>query len=99
MTAAGASIVFVGIADRWKPFPGEAALSEATGVEIVPLDITDSQSVADAAAGHRVVPGGLHVVRAVDLALALAGAAHHRLDDARVADGRLAAISQLTTSS
>jgi hypothetical protein len=41
---------------------------------------------ADAPAGHGVVPGLLHVGRAVDLALALAGAAHHGLDDARVAD-------------
>jgi hypothetical protein len=42
----------------------------------------DDAPVAHAAAGHGVVPGFLHVGRAVDLALALARAAHHRLDDA-----------------
>ncbi len=42
--------------------------------------------MAHAAAGHGVVPGLAHIGRAVDLALALAGAAHHGLHDARVAD-------------
>ena len=46
--------------------------------------------MAHAAAGHRVVPRSLHVGRLVDPALALAGARHHRLDDARIADRRLA---------
>ncbi len=46
----------------------------------------DHAAVADAAAGHGVVPGCLDALGAVDLALALAGAAHHRLDHARVAD-------------
>jgi NAD(P)-dependent dehydrogenase (short-subunit alcohol dehydrogenase family)/uncharacterized OB-fold protein len=56
MAAAGASIIFVGIADPWKPFPGEAALRGVPGAEIVPIDITDSRSVADAAGeiAHRV---------------------------------------------
>jgi NAD(P)-dependent dehydrogenase (short-subunit alcohol dehydrogenase family)/uncharacterized OB-fold protein len=56
MAAAGASIIFVGIADPWKPFSGEAALCEIPGVETVALDLTDSQSVADAAGeiAHRV---------------------------------------------
>jgi NAD(P)-dependent dehydrogenase (short-subunit alcohol dehydrogenase family)/uncharacterized OB-fold protein len=56
MVAAGASIVFVGIADPWKPFPGETAIREIQGVEIVPLDMTDTQSVADTAGeiAHRV---------------------------------------------
>jgi NAD(P)-dependent dehydrogenase (short-subunit alcohol dehydrogenase family)/uncharacterized OB-fold protein len=49
IATAGASIVFVGLADPWKPFPGEAALREIPGVEVVSLDITDSQSVADTA--------------------------------------------------
>lgn len=49
MAGAGASIVFVGIADPWKPFPGEAALRAMEGMEVVTLDITDSQSVADVA--------------------------------------------------
>jgi short-subunit dehydrogenase/uncharacterized OB-fold protein len=56
MASAGASIVFVGIADPWKPFPGEAALRAIPVVEIVALDITDSQSVADVAGelSHRI---------------------------------------------
>lgn len=56
MAAAGASLVFVGLADPWKPFPGEAALRAMPGVEIVPLDLTDTRSVADTAGeiAHRV---------------------------------------------
>jgi short-subunit dehydrogenase len=56
MAAAGASIVFVGVADRWKPFPGEAALHDLPNSEVVALDITNSQSVADVAGeiAHRV---------------------------------------------
>jgi NAD(P)-dependent dehydrogenase (short-subunit alcohol dehydrogenase family)/uncharacterized OB-fold protein len=49
LKAAGASIVFVGIAEPWKPFRGEEAL-RASGVDIVPLDIGDEKSVADLAA-------------------------------------------------
>jgi NAD(P)-dependent dehydrogenase (short-subunit alcohol dehydrogenase family)/uncharacterized OB-fold protein len=47
---AGASIVFVGIADPWKPFPGMAELSKIGRVEIVPLDLTDTESVTELAA-------------------------------------------------
>jgi NAD(P)-dependent dehydrogenase (short-subunit alcohol dehydrogenase family)/uncharacterized OB-fold protein len=56
MAAAGASIIFVGLADPWKPFPNQAALRTIPGVEIIPLDITDTQSVADVAGeiAHRV---------------------------------------------
>jgi NAD(P)-dependent dehydrogenase (short-subunit alcohol dehydrogenase family)/uncharacterized OB-fold protein len=46
---AGASIVFVGIADAWKPFPGMEALRGTERVEIVPLDMTDTESVAEQA--------------------------------------------------
>jgi NAD(P)-dependent dehydrogenase (short-subunit alcohol dehydrogenase family)/uncharacterized OB-fold protein len=46
---AGASIVFVGIADAWKPFPGMEALRGIERVEIVPLDMTDTESVAEQA--------------------------------------------------
>lgn len=46
---AGASIVFVGVADPWKPFPGMAVLAGIPQVELVPLDLTDTQSVADLA--------------------------------------------------
>jgi NAD(P)-dependent dehydrogenase (short-subunit alcohol dehydrogenase family)/uncharacterized OB-fold protein len=49
LKAAGASIVFVGVAEPWKPFAGEDAL-RALGVEIVPLDVGDEKSVADLAA-------------------------------------------------
>jgi NAD(P)-dependent dehydrogenase (short-subunit alcohol dehydrogenase family)/uncharacterized OB-fold protein len=46
---AGASIVFVGIADPWKPFPGLDALRKIERVEIVPLDVTDTESVTEQA--------------------------------------------------
>src|SRR5665213_1690862 len=49
LSDAEASIVFVGIADPWKPFPGEAALRRVARVEIVPLDLTDTVSVEDLA--------------------------------------------------
>jgi NAD(P)-dependent dehydrogenase (short-subunit alcohol dehydrogenase family)/uncharacterized OB-fold protein len=49
LSEAQASIVFVGIADPWKPFPGEETLRKIGRVEIVPLDITDSVSVDDIA--------------------------------------------------
>lgn len=53
---AGCGIVFVGIADMWKPFAGEDALRRIPNVEIVPLDVTNSESVNDLAAdiGGRV---------------------------------------------
>ncbi len=53
---AGCTIVFVGVADAWKPFAGEDALRNMPNVEIVPLDLTNSESVADLAAdiGGRV---------------------------------------------
>jgi len=47
---AGASIVFVGIADPWKPLPNQAELSKTERVEIVPLDVTDTESVTELAA-------------------------------------------------
>jgi NAD(P)-dependent dehydrogenase (short-subunit alcohol dehydrogenase family) len=45
--AARASIIFVGIADPWKPFPGMDVLRKIEGVEIVPLDLTDTESVTE----------------------------------------------------
>jgi short-subunit dehydrogenase/uncharacterized OB-fold protein len=56
MATAGASVIFVGIADPWKPFSGEAALRAIPCVEIILLDTTDTQSVADVAGeiAHRV---------------------------------------------
>ena len=47
---AGAGVVFVGIADPWKPFPGQAELANVAQVEIVPLDVTDTDSVNELAA-------------------------------------------------
>ncbi len=47
--AAGASIVFVGIADPWKPFAGLDDLRKIAPVEIVPLDVTDTESVTEQA--------------------------------------------------
>ena len=49
MSEAGASIVFAGVADAWKPFPGEAKLRAIPRVEVVPLDLTDSRSVSELA--------------------------------------------------
>jgi short-subunit dehydrogenase/uncharacterized OB-fold protein len=56
MAAAGASIVFIGISDPWKPFPGEATLRDVPKAEIVSLDITNTRSVADVAGeiAHRI---------------------------------------------
>jgi len=50
LKAAGASILFVGLAEPWKPFPGEERLRAIEGVEIVPLDVGDEKSVVDLAA-------------------------------------------------
>jgi NAD(P)-dependent dehydrogenase (short-subunit alcohol dehydrogenase family)/uncharacterized OB-fold protein len=46
---AGASLIFVGIADPWKPFPGLETLQQTPRVEIVPLDVTDTESVTELA--------------------------------------------------
>jgi NAD(P)-dependent dehydrogenase (short-subunit alcohol dehydrogenase family)/uncharacterized OB-fold protein len=46
---AGCAIVFVGVADPWKPFPGKAELKAIANVEIVPLDVTDTRSVTEQA--------------------------------------------------
>lgn len=49
LSEAGASIVFVGVAEPWKPFPGAERLKAIKGVEIVPLDLTDTTSVEEMA--------------------------------------------------
>jgi NAD(P)-dependent dehydrogenase (short-subunit alcohol dehydrogenase family)/uncharacterized OB-fold protein len=46
---AGASIVFVGIADAWRPFPGMETLRGIERTEIVQFDMTDTESVAEQA--------------------------------------------------
>jgi NAD(P)-dependent dehydrogenase (short-subunit alcohol dehydrogenase family) len=45
----GAAIVFIGLADPWKPFAGMGSLRKIERVEIVPLDLTDSESVTELA--------------------------------------------------
>lgn len=49
LSDAEASVVFVGITDPWKPFPGEEALRKVPRVELVPLDLTDTVSVDELA--------------------------------------------------
>ncbi len=49
MVDAGASLVFVGLDNTWKPFAGEDKLKALKGVEFVPLDLTDSNSVTELA--------------------------------------------------
>ena len=45
---AGAAHVFAGVREDWKPFAGRDALADAR-VSIVPLDVTDTRSVAELA--------------------------------------------------
>lgn len=42
---AGAAQIFVGLAEDWRPWPGLDALRTMAGVEILPLDVTDTLSV------------------------------------------------------
>jgi NAD(P)-dependent dehydrogenase (short-subunit alcohol dehydrogenase family)/uncharacterized OB-fold protein len=49
LSKAGASTVFVGIAESWKPFAGQAKLESIPNVEIMPLDLTDTTSVTELA--------------------------------------------------
>ncbi len=50
LARAGAAIIFAGVADPWKPVPGREALAAVPGVEIVPLDVTDTESATELAA-------------------------------------------------
>lgn len=45
LSEAGAETIWVGHAEPWKKIPGFDALSQVRGVELVPLDLTDSRSV------------------------------------------------------
>jgi NAD(P)-dependent dehydrogenase (short-subunit alcohol dehydrogenase family)/uncharacterized OB-fold protein len=47
LVAAGAETVWVGHAEPWKKHAGFAAIAELPGVQLVPLDLTDSRSVAN----------------------------------------------------
>jgi NAD(P)-dependent dehydrogenase (short-subunit alcohol dehydrogenase family) len=49
LAAAGAAKVFVGIAEDWRPYEGSAELAAVPGVEILPLDVTDTISVNELA--------------------------------------------------
>ena len=53
---AGADTVWVGHAEPWKPLPGVAEIAQLPGVEMVPLDVTDTISVTRLGAeiGHKV---------------------------------------------
>ena len=51
LSQAGAETIWVGHAEPWKKIPGFDALSQVRGVELVPLDLTDSRSV-DALGGQ-----------------------------------------------
>ena len=57
--------------------------------------LDDDAAALHPAACHRVVPGLFHIGRAIDLALALARAAHHRLDHAGVANAAVDSRLQL----
>jgi NAD(P)-dependent dehydrogenase (short-subunit alcohol dehydrogenase family)/uncharacterized OB-fold protein len=45
IAGAGASLVFVGIAEPWKPFAGRARLEGMPNVHLMPLDLTDTTSL------------------------------------------------------
>jgi len=47
---AGATRIFVGVAEEWRPYPGKDELAAIPGVEIMPLDVTDTISVNELAA-------------------------------------------------
>lgn len=49
LAKAGAAKIFVGIADNWRPFEGSDKLAKVPGVEIMPLDVTDTVSVTELA--------------------------------------------------
>lgn len=46
---AGAGQVFIGEAEAWRPNPMRAVLEDIPGVQILPLDVTDTRSVAELA--------------------------------------------------
>ncbi|EKF18116.1 SDR family NAD(P)-dependent oxidoreductase [Nitratireductor pacificus] len=47
---AEASIIFVGEAEGWRPYPHRDELAAIPGVQLLPLDVTDTSSVAELAA-------------------------------------------------
>jgi NAD(P)-dependent dehydrogenase (short-subunit alcohol dehydrogenase family)/uncharacterized OB-fold protein len=49
LAKAGAAKIFVGVAEDWRPYEGNAELAKVDGVEIMPLDVTDTLSVNELA--------------------------------------------------
>lgn len=49
LAEAGASSVFVGLAEHWRPYPGKEALAAVPRVELMSLDLTDTRSVEELA--------------------------------------------------
>ena len=49
IAAAGATRIFVGLAEDWRPFEGKDELAAIPGVELYALDLTNSRSVEDLA--------------------------------------------------
>ena len=50
MADAGASMIFVGMSEEWRPHPNLAILRATKNVSILPLDVTDTKSVKELAA-------------------------------------------------
>ncbi len=49
LSKAGASLIYVGVAEAWRPYKGSEQLAAIKGVEIMPLDVTDTRSVQELA--------------------------------------------------
>jgi len=49
LVEAGASSVFVGLAENWRPYPGKESLAALPRVELMSLDLTDTRSVEELA--------------------------------------------------
>jgi NAD(P)-dependent dehydrogenase (short-subunit alcohol dehydrogenase family) len=49
LAAAGTARIFAGVAEAWRPYDGQAELKAMAGVDVMPLDITDTVSVNELA--------------------------------------------------
>lgn len=52
LKAAGAAEIFIGEAETWRPYPERALLEDIDGLDIQPLDVTDTASVQKLAAEY-----------------------------------------------